>query len=186
MKTWAAAPMSFVLDVTSQGLLSRIPFTVTTGNLLPIELFTDDVESGEAKWTHGSGIKKKNRVDTWRVSSKRIRSAVSLGSAPIRQKVTDSFLASVPISLPSDGRNLELVFYHTYEFEGGTFDGGVIEISTGGDFEDLGAKILRGKYTGTISDFDSNPLGGRSGWVEGRLGRWNRSWLTCRVSPGRR
>jgi hypothetical protein len=62
------------------------------------------------------------------------------------------------------------VFFHAFEFESGTFDGGVIEISTGGDFEDLGPKILQGRYNGTIFDFDSNPLGGRAGWVEGRLG----------------
>ena len=65
-----------------------------------------------------------------------------------------------------------MVFYHTFEFERGTFDGGVIEISTGGNFEDLGPKILRGRYTGTIFNFESNPLGGQPGWVEGRLGEF--------------
>jgi hypothetical protein len=166
--------MSFVLDVTSQGLLSRVPFSITAGRLVEIELFADDVESGESKWTHGSGIKKKkNRVDTWKVSSKRIRSGgKSWFSADPGTKVTDSFLATNPISLPSDGRNLQFVFYHTFEFERGTFDGGVIEISTGGDFEDLGPKILRGRYTGKIFDFDSNPLGDRAAWVEGRLGEF--------------
>ena len=47
-----------------------------------------------------------------------------------------------------------------------------MEISTGGDFEDLGPKILRGGYNDVILDvsFNSNPLRGRSAWVEGRLG----------------
>jgi hypothetical protein len=164
--------MSFVLDVISQGLLSRVPFSVTAGRLAAIELFADDVESGESKWTHGSGIKKKkNRVDTWKISSKRIRSGSQAWfSADPGTKNTDSFLATVPISVPSDGRNVQLVFYHTFEFERGTYDGGVIEISTGGAFEDLGPKILRGRYTGTILEFDSNPLGGRAGWIDGRLG----------------
>ncbi|MEK6302886.1 MAG: S8 family serine peptidase [Acidobacteriota bacterium] len=164
-------PMSFVLDVTSQGLLSRVPFSVTTGRLQPVELFADDVESGESKWSHGSLIKKKkNRVDTWRVSSKRVRSGGNAWfSTDPGSKATDSFLATAPIVLPSDGRNLQLVFYHTFEFERGTFDGGVIEISTGWDFEDLGAKILQGGYNGTIFDLDSNPIGGQAAWVEGRL-----------------
>ncbi|HYV06736.1 MAG TPA: S8 family serine peptidase [Blastocatellia bacterium] len=164
--------ISFVLDVTSQGLLSRVPFSVATGRLLPAELFADDVESGESKWSHGSLIKKKkNRVDTWRVSSKRVRSGSSAWfSTDPGSKTTDSFLATAPIVLPPDGRNLQLVFYHTFEFERGTFDGGVIEISTGGAFEDLGAKILKGGYNGTIFDLESNPIGGQPAWVEGRLG----------------
>ncbi|HSF24091.1 MAG TPA: S8 family serine peptidase [Blastocatellia bacterium] len=166
--------ISFVLDVSSQGLLSRIPFTVTAGRLLAIELFADDVESGESKWTHNSLIKKKkNRLDTWKTSQKRVRSGSTSWFTPdIGAKVTDSFLASTPIVLPTDARTLELVFYHTFEFERGGFDGGVIEISTGGDFEDLGPKILMGGYNGTVFDFffNANPLRARTAWVEGRLG----------------
>ncbi|MFY9607865.1 MAG: S8 family serine peptidase [Blastocatellia bacterium] len=166
--------MSFVLDVSSQGLLSRVPFTLTAGRLLAIELFVDDVESGESNWTHGSLIKKKkNRLDTWKTSAKRVRSGSASWFTPdLGTKVTDSFLAAAPVALPSDARSLQLVFYHTFEFERGSFDGGVIEISTGGDFEDLGPKILRGGYNGTVFDFffNSNPLRARTAWVEGRLG----------------
>jgi hypothetical protein len=168
--------MSFVMDVTSLGLLSRVPFTLTAGRLLAIEEFVDDVESGESKWTHGSLIKKKkNRLDTWKTSTKRVRSGSTSWFTPdIGTKVTDSFLAMMPLALPSDARTLQLVFYHTFEFERGSFDGGVIEISTGGDFEDLGPKILLGGYNGTIFDFffSSNPLRGQTGWVEGRLGEF--------------
>ena len=166
--------LSFVMDVSSQGFLSRVPFSVRVGRLLAVELFTDDIESGESKWTHGSLIKKKkNRVDTWSVSTKRFRSGSKAWFTPDPgNKVTDSFLATAPITLPADGRELQLVFYHTFEFERGNFDGGVIEISTGGDFEDLGPKILRGGYNGAILDFafNANPLRGRPAWAEGRLG----------------
>jgi hypothetical protein len=166
--------ISFVLDVSSQGMLSRLPFSVKVGSSQPIESFADDVESGESKWTHGSLIKKKkNRVDTWKVSTKRFHSGSKAWFTPDPgTKVTDSFLATVPITLPADGRELQLVFYHTFEFELGRFDGGVVEISTGGDFEDLGPKILRGGYNDAILDFsfNSNPLRGRPAWVEGRLG----------------
>jgi hypothetical protein len=63
-----------------------------------------------------------------------------------------------------------LVFFHTFEFERFNYDGGVIEISTGGDFEDLGSKIVKGRYNGTIRNFTGNPLAARPGWVEGRKG----------------
>jgi hypothetical protein len=88
-------------------------------------------------------------------------------------RVTDAHLDTMPLQLPADGRNLELVFYHTFEFEQAEFDGGVLEISAGGgDFEDLGPKIVRGRYNGTIRDFTSNPLSPRPGWVDGRLGQF--------------
>ena len=164
--------ISFVLDVTSQGHVSRVPFTVRVGRTQSAEFFTDDVESGESKWTHaGAAKRKKNRVDTWVTSSKRVHSGGSSWfSADPGAKVIDSHLDTLPIQLPADARTLELEFFHTFEFERGTFDGGVIEISTGGDFEDLGSKIVKGRYNGAIRDFTGNPLVGRPGWVEGRLG----------------
>jgi hypothetical protein len=164
--------INFVLDVTSQGLLSRIPFSVRVGRSQATDFFLDDIESGESKWTHGSGIrKKKNRVDTWVISTKRVHAgASSWFTKDPGDKVTDAHLDTVPIQLPSDARTLQLVFFHTFEFERGTFDGGVIEISTGGDFEDLGSKITKGGYNGTVFEFTSNPLIGQPAWVEGRLG----------------
>jgi hypothetical protein len=164
--------IDFVLDVASQGSISRVPFTVRVGNAQSAEFFSDTVESGESKWTHGSGIKKKkNRVDTWVISTKRKHSGASSWFTPDPgSKVTDAHLDTLPITLPADSRNLQLVFFHTFEFERGTWDGGVLEISTGGDFEDLGPKILTGRYNGAIRDFTGNPLIGRVGWVEGRLG----------------
>ncbi|HXF38927.1 MAG TPA: S8 family serine peptidase [Blastocatellia bacterium] len=164
--------INFVLDVTSQGLLSRVPFSVRVGRSQATDFFLDDIESGELKWTHGSGIKKKkNRVDTWVISTKRVHAgASSWFTKDPGDKVTDAHLDTVPIQLPADARTLQLVFFHTFEFERGTFDGGVIEISTGGDFEDLGSKITKGGYNGTVFEFTTNPLIGQPAWVEGRLG----------------
>lgn len=85
-------------------------------------------------------------------------------------KPTDANLDTLPVQLPADGRNLRLTFFHTFEFERGGFDGGVIEISTGGAFEDLGPKILQGGYNGTIFQTTSNGLSGRAAWIEGRHG----------------
>jgi hypothetical protein len=149
---------------------------VRVGKTQAADFFIDEVESGESKWTHGSGIKKKKfREDTWVISGKRVHSGGGAWFTPdLGTKVIDAHLDTVPISLPSERSRSELVFFHTFEFERGTFDGGVLEISSGGDFEDLGSKIVKGRYNGLIRDFTSNPLAGRSGWVEGRLGRFSR------------
>jgi len=164
--------INFVLDVASQGSVSRVPFTARVGKAQPIAMFSDDIESGESKWTHGSGIKKKKfRIDTWSISSKRVHSGTSAWFTPDPgDKVTDAHLDTLPIQIPADARDVQLVFFHTFEFERGQFDGGVLEISTGADFEDLGAKIVKGRYNGTIYEFGSNPLAGDAAWVEGRLG----------------
>ncbi|HKP88210.1 MAG TPA: S8 family serine peptidase [Blastocatellia bacterium] len=168
--------IGFTLDVTSGGSVSRVPFKVMVGRAQPAEFFADDVEAGQAKWTHGSAIKKKKKkepVDTWSVSTKRFRSGGSSWFSSDPGKLADAHLDSVPITLPADGRDLQLVFYHTFEFERGAFDGGLIEISTGGGFEDLGPKIIQGGYNDVIWEFSStNPLAGKSAWVEGRLGQF--------------
>jgi hypothetical protein len=165
--------IQFVLDVPAGSSVSRVPFSIAVGSATPVSLFSDDIESGESKWLHGSGVKKKkNRVDTWILSTKRFKSGGSAWFSPNLGKVTDGHLDTVAIQLPADGRNLELVFYHTFEFEPFEFDGGVLEISSGGDFEDLGAKILLGGYNGRVLEFTDNPLGAREAWVGGRLGQF--------------
>jgi hypothetical protein len=165
--------IQFTLELNTQGVISKIPFTVTVGNAQPTQFFTDGVEEGEAKWTHASAIKKKkNRipVDPWVVSSKRFHSSGKSWFGANVGQVSDAHLDSLPIVLPADAKNLRLIFYHTFEFEGGGYDGGVLEISTGGAFEDLGTKILQGGYTGTLFPTSTNPLSERDGWIDGRLG----------------
>ncbi|MFL6214495.1 MAG: S8 family serine peptidase [Blastocatellia bacterium] len=165
--------IQFALDVTSDGLLSRVPFTVRVGRGTPTEFFADDIESGEARWTHNSLTKKKKKkvpVDTWSVTSRRTHSGGKAWYSSDPGEATDTVLATQPITVPADGRNMLLVFYHTFEFEHGMYDGGVLEISTGGDFEDLGPKIIKGGYTGEVWVGGSSVLAGRSAWVDGRLG----------------
>jgi Subtilase family len=165
--------IQFSLDVTSGGLLSRVPFAISIGRATPVELFTDDIESGEAKWTHASLLKKKKKkvpIDTWSLSTRRKHSGGQSWFSADPGQASETALVLQPIALPADGRNLQLVFYHTFEFESGTFDGGVLEISTGGDFEDLGSKIIKGGYSGTVWEFAKSPFAGRPAWVEGRLG----------------
>jgi len=163
--------IEFFLEISSGGSSSRVPVSVRTGNINGVELFSDDIEAGEAKWTHGSLVKKKkNRIDTWVISGKRFRSGASAWFTPNPGKAVDSNLDTVSIQLPSDSRNIRLIFFHTFEFEQGRFDGGVLEISTGGDFEDLGPKIIQGQYNGTLRTTSTNALSGRAGWVDGRFG----------------
>jgi Immune inhibitor A-like, MAM domain len=112
-----------------------------------------------------------SRVDTWLITGKRVHSgASSWFTRDPGDKVTDAHLDTIAIQLPTDARGVQLVFYHTFEFERGGFDGGVIEISTGGDFEDLGPKIVKGRYNGTVFNLGTNPISDRLAWVEGRLG----------------
>jgi hypothetical protein len=138
------------LDLPAQGSVSRIPFSINTGRSQILDLFADNLEAGESKWTHASGIKKKKkRIDTWVISTKRFRSGGHSWFTKNLGQVTDVHLDSLPIQLPTTSRQLDLIFYHTFEFEGGPFDGGVLEISAdGGSFEDLGPKILVGAYNG--------------------------------------
>lgn len=172
------ATLQFTLDVNVSGAgVSHIPFSIKVGNFQPVELFSDDVEFGEIKWSHASGItnKKKRKkglaIDTWTVSTKRVHSGSKAWFSSLPNIVSDAHLDSVAITLPTDVKNIQLVFYHTYEFEAGGFDGGVVEISiAGADFEDLGTKILQGRYTGRIFDLAENPLANRSAWVDGSLG----------------
>ena len=165
--------MQFNLDLNTQGVISKIPFTLNVGNLQPTEIFSDNLEAGEAKWTHASAIKKKKKripIDPWAISTKRFRSSGTSWFAANSDKPSDAHLDSLPISLPAEVKNLRLVFYHTFEFEGGGFDGSVLEISTGGDFEDLGAKILLGGYNGKLVRSTTNLLSERDAWINGRVG----------------
>ncbi|MCB0740710.1 MAG: M36 family metallopeptidase, partial [Chitinophagaceae bacterium] len=61
-----------------------------------------------------------------------------------------------------------LSFWHRYEFEGTSFDGAVLEISTdgGSNWSDIGeANIVQNGYTGTISSSFGSVLAGRRAWT---------------------
>ena len=163
--------IQFQLDVGGAGSFARIRFSLQVGDLQIIEQFTDDIESGESKWTHASGVKKKkNRIDTWSLTTRRHRSGGSSWFSSDLARVTDAHLDTIPFSIPSDLSKVQLVFFHTFSFES-FFDGGVLEISTGGEFSDLGEKITKGGYNGElVSRLSDNPLAGRPAWVAGRFG----------------
>jgi hypothetical protein len=172
-------PIQFALDVSSGGTSSRVVFSVPVGRTQNLELFGDDIEASEANWSHASAFKakkkkkKKQPIDTWSVSSKKFHSGSHSWFSSDPGSVADAHLDTIQVQLPSDLKNLQLVFFHTFAFEAigpFGFDGAVLEISTGDAFEDLGPKILSGGYSGTLLLGTDNPLAGRPAWLGGRIG----------------
>ncbi|HSQ18395.1 MAG TPA: C25 family cysteine peptidase [Anaerolineales bacterium] len=141
------------------------PFHFATVNM-GISFF-DGMESGSANWAHQAVL----GTDHWIISTAQAYSPTHAWYVPDDGLVTDSRLWNItPVTLAAGST---LTFWHRYEFEGTTWDGAVLEISTnsGGTWSDLGAYITANGYTGTISTSYSNPLGGRLAWT-GDLTSW--------------
>jgi hypothetical protein len=107
----------------------------------------------------------------WRTSTERFRSGSRSWYAPDPSVRQDVALVSDPISLPAGADSATLTFYHTFEFEPG-FDGGVVEISDGGAWQDLGPWMVSGAYTSNVTATLGSPLGTRPVWSGGRLGEF--------------
>jgi lysyl endopeptidase len=130
--------------------------------------FYDDLESGAGNWSHGAA----QGLDQWQLSTAQSHSPTHAWFVPDVSSITDSRLwntAPLPI-----GASSTLTFWHRYQFEGSSYDGSVLEISTDGlNWTDLGTYITANGYNGTISTSYSNPLGGRQAWT-GDLTTWTR------------
>jgi PKD repeat protein len=141
------------------------PFHFATVNLAVA--FYDDIESGDAQWSHAAA----QGADHWAVSTDQSHSPTHAWFVPDDPSVTDSRLwNTTPVAV---GGGSTLTFWHRYQFEGTSYDGSVLEISTngGGAWTDLGPHITENGYNGTISSCCGNPLGGRQGWT-GDLTTW--------------
>ncbi len=122
--------------------------------------FGDDVESGEANWSHAAVI----GADHWAISTNQAYSPTHAWYVPNDNQITDTRLwNTTPVLLKADST---LSFWHQYKTEY-DYDGAVIEISTdGGDtWNDLGPYITANGYTGMLSSDYENPLGGRMAWT---------------------
>lgn len=129
--------------------------------------FYDDMESGAGQWTHAAA----QGVDHWALSTTQAHSPTHAWFVPDDGATTDTRLwNTTPVPV---GAGSTLTFWHRYNFEGTSFDGSVLEISTNGGttWTDLGSHITANGYNGTISTGYSNPLGGREGWT-GDLTDW--------------
>ncbi len=141
------------------------PFHFATANLGVS--FADDIESGDANWTHAAEL----GTDHWVISSDQSHSPTHAWFVPDDSDITDSRLwTTEPITV---GGGSQLSFWHLYQFEGANYDGAVLEISTdgGGSWDDLGPYITLNGYNGVVGTSYSNPLGGRNAWV-GDLAGW--------------
>ncbi len=129
----------------------------------PVLYFSDDLEAGTgAGWTHG-GI-----GDTWELSGARVHNGSWSFFADDVDTVTDQWLESEDIILPSDTLPLTLQFWNWQEIEdrsSGCYDGGILEISTdfGSNWTQLEAQLVTDPYDGPVND-GSNPLGGLNAW----------------------
>jgi len=130
---------------------------------VPDVLFEDDLEGGAAGWTHsGTG-------DTWQLSSARTHSGVNAWWGEDVEIVTDQYLVSPTVSLPSGGEGLTLQFWNWQTIEDnppGCFDGAVVEVSddAGATWTRLEAELLTDPYDGPVSTCCDNPIGGDSAW----------------------
>ena len=159
---------------------------------VPVDLFFDDIESGDGKWIRGQNI---NSVpfSPWFVPQKDAFIGSNILNVPYASSgvgniwgfnqgqhlpgnptyggISDTFLAmkSDVSSLPS---NAFMHFNHSFSFESAFigshyFDGGLLEYSTNGGstWIDANSLIIDNGYNGTITTQRNNPLAGQAAFV---------------------
>jgi bacillolysin len=129
--------------------------------------FLDDFETAPYPWL----VANLSGANTWGLASGYASSGVISLYVQDASSVSDSTVYNSPaVTLPAGAY---LHFKHSYGFESPNFDGSVVEYSTNGGttWTDLGGLYSAGQnYTGTISTCCSNPLGGRSAFVDSSHG----------------
>lgn len=136
-----------------------IPLDVSSGTLTEETLFEDDVEGPEL-WT----VENTNSGARWFVTS-----AVAHGGSK-SWSITDinlsgiGSLVSPPIQIPASAVRTSFTYFQVYDLERG-FDGGIVEVSDGGPYADIGPLIRQGDYSGAVSAQLGNPLGTRNAWT---------------------
>ncbi len=128
-----------------------------------VQTFTDGFETGAAGWTHsGTG-------DSWALSGVRVHGGANSFHANTPGSVTDQFLVSPSIALPSGSLPQSLKFWNHQTLEDnppGCYDGAVLEISTngGGSWTRLEAQLLTDPYDGVVSGCCANPIAASNAW----------------------
>ncbi len=131
----------------------------------PVTVYSEDFESGAGGWTHSAG----QGSDTWTLSSSNPHSGSMAFHADDVASISDQYLVSPAIVLPSGQSPLTLQFWNYQAMEdrsGGCFDGGILEISTdgGSTWDYINSGLLTDAYDGPISTNWGNPLGGVAAW----------------------
>jgi hypothetical protein len=155
------------VDIEAGGVLERTFFALANFSTGSSFIFSDDVEDGEDAWDVAAGTGTAN----WSVVSTNSYSGSSAWYARNVTSSSDQRLILVePLVLDGPAT---LRFRHSYQTES-TWDGGVVEVSVnGGSWMDLGSRMIRNGYSGSIrSSATGNPLAGRqaftgssNGWV---------------------
>jgi hypothetical protein len=130
---------------------------------LPSTIYSDDFESGAAGWTTGG------TGSTWVLSGANPASGSTAYHADNVSSITDQYLMSPAILLPSGETPLTMQFWNYQDMESsstGCYDGGVVEVSTngGGSWTRLESELLTDPYDGAISTSFGNPLAGQNAW----------------------
>ena len=143
-------------------------FKVTANSQEPFSLpdFEDDIE-GDVSDYRNQG--RAGDVE-WRTSIDRSISPLTSWFIPNSDTINDQALI-MPIFTPTGSPVLS--FWHYYDTEA-TWDGGVVEILSGGQWIDLGDKMLTNGYNSTVQS--NNPMGARlafsgnsNGWIQTKI-----------------
>ena len=148
----------------------KLPARVQVGRVSTASntLLSDDVDGGRIKWKKKKGFAVINNFGRSGVSSYR---AVDPGKVTESDDQLSELLMKKGVNVPANAGHVRLTFFHVFNFEPG-YDGGVLEIrADGGDWVDLGSRIIVGGYDGKLTAASENPLGSRFAWTSrGRPG----------------
>ena len=135
----------------------------------PNILFSDDFESGAPGWTTPGGI----GANTWALGagvSGTPHSGSFVYHADDVNTVSEQFLVSPAVALPTGQNPVTLKFWNYQEIEdggAGCYDGGLLEVSTngGGSWTQVpDGDLLTDPYDGPIDSGFSNPRAGDLAW----------------------
>lgn len=148
----------------------KLPVRIQAGRVsaLSTSLLADNVDNRNVKWKMKKGFSVVTNVGHSGVSSYH---AVDPGKVDESDDQLSMLQSKKAISIPANAGHVRLSFFHIFNFEPG-FDGGVLEIrADGGDWIDLGSRIIVGGYDGKVTEDSNNPLGSRFAWTSrGRPG----------------
>ncbi len=152
------AEQSLVFDFTTESVLGDCVGATETQLHLD-----DDFESGQGLWVHnGTG-------DTWSLSNARAHSGGSSYHAVDPASVSDQYLVSPTIDVPSGVVSTVLQFWSYQSMESdppGCWDGSMLQVSTdgGGSWSQLTPDSATDPYDGPITDGTPNPAFGLQAW----------------------
>jgi hypothetical protein len=158
--------LEFGLELETGASPDRHVVAGISGKLAEATAFADSFEAGVGGWRHKAVIGK----DRWKLRTDRAYEGNYAWYCKNKSHESDARLDSPSIDIPVEAVAVRLEFFHTWSFEPGGWDGAVLEVVAGGKATDLGPYITVGGYNGVISGDFFNPLGGRKGWIDGRLG----------------